>query len=106
MNACPAYETDALVRKINVDRYDDREVIRTNLIESFDQLMEFGRKHLSDKFFGRREQGQLEKYSGQRNGEQYFNAQRVYKFLRKESLLSSRTRCMWRMRTGSPRKVL
>ncbi len=51
LNACPAYETDALVRKINVDRYDDREVIRTNLIESFDQLMEFGRKHLSDKFF-------------------------------------------------------
>lgn len=26
-------------------------VIRTNLIESYDQLMEFGRKHLSDKFF-------------------------------------------------------
>lgn len=51
LNACPAYETDALVRKINMDRYDDREVIRTNLIESFDQLMEFGRKHLLDKFF-------------------------------------------------------
>ncbi|SCP98202.1 hypothetical protein [Anaerobium acetethylicum] len=30
---CPAYETDALVRKINVDRYDDREIVRTNLIE-------------------------------------------------------------------------
>lgn len=27
---CPAYETDALVRKINVDRYDDREIVRTN----------------------------------------------------------------------------
>lgn len=51
MNACPAYETDALVRRVNVDRYDDREIIRTNLIESFDQLMEFGRKHLLDKFF-------------------------------------------------------
>lgn len=51
LNACPAYETDALVRKINMDRYDDREVIRTNLIESFEQLMEFGRKHLPDKFF-------------------------------------------------------
>ena len=51
LNACPAYETDALVRKVNVDRYDDREVIRTNLIESFDMLMEFGRKHLPDKFF-------------------------------------------------------
>ncbi len=51
MDICPAYETDALVRKVNVDRYDDREIIRTNLIESYDQLMEFGRKHLPDKFF-------------------------------------------------------
>ena len=31
---CPAYETDALVRTVNVDRYDDREVIRINLAES------------------------------------------------------------------------
>ena len=51
LNACPAYGTDALVRKVNVDRYDDREIIRTNLIESFDLLMEFARKHLLDKFF-------------------------------------------------------
>ena len=47
----PAYMTDALLRKVNVDRYDDREVIKTNLIESYEQLMEFGRKHLLDKFF-------------------------------------------------------
>ena len=51
MDICPAYETDALVRRVNVDRYDDREIVKTNLIESYDQLMEFGRKHLSDKFF-------------------------------------------------------
>ncbi len=51
LNACPSYETDALVRKVNMDRYDDRKIIRTNLIESFDRLMEFGRKHLPDKFF-------------------------------------------------------
>lgn len=51
MNVCPAYETDALVRRVNIDRYDDREVVRTNLIESFDQLMDFARKHLPDKFF-------------------------------------------------------
>ena len=51
LNVCPVYETDALVRKVNVDRYDDREIVRTNLLESFDQLMEFGRKHLPDKFF-------------------------------------------------------
>lgn len=51
LNICPTYETDALVRKINIDRYDDREIIRTNLIESYDQLMEFAKKHLPDKFF-------------------------------------------------------
>lgn len=51
LNACPAYATDALVRKVNVDRYDDREIIKTNLIESYEQLLEFGRKHLPDKFY-------------------------------------------------------
>ena len=50
-NVCPAYETDALVQKVNVDRYDDREIVRTNLIESFDLLMDFIKKHLPDKFF-------------------------------------------------------
>ena len=51
LNACPAYETDALVRRVHTDRYDDREIIRTNLVESFDLLMEVARKHLPDKFF-------------------------------------------------------
>lgn len=51
LNVAPAYVTDALVRKVNVDRYDDREVIKTNLIESYNQLMDFGKKHLPDKFF-------------------------------------------------------
>jgi len=51
LNVAPAYVTDALVRKVNVDRYDDREIIKTNLIESYDKLLEFGRKHLPDKFF-------------------------------------------------------
>ncbi|MDD3138910.1 MAG: putative DNA binding domain-containing protein [Lachnospiraceae bacterium] len=50
-SVCPAYETDALVRKVNVDRYDDREIVQTNLIESFDLLMNFIKKHLPDKFF-------------------------------------------------------
>lgn len=50
-DVCPAYLTDALLRKVNVDRYDDREIVRTNLIESYDILMEFARKHLLDKFF-------------------------------------------------------
>ena len=33
LNVAPAYVTDALVRKVNVDRYDDREVIKTNLFK-------------------------------------------------------------------------
>lgn len=50
-DVCPAYLTDALLRKVNVDRYDDREIVQTNLIDSYDKLMEFARKHLPDKFF-------------------------------------------------------
>ena len=30
---CPAYKTDAILRKVNIDRYDDREIIKTNLIK-------------------------------------------------------------------------
>ena len=51
LDACPAYRTDAILRKVNVDRYDDRLIVQTNLIESFDFLMEFAEKHLQDKFF-------------------------------------------------------
>ena len=36
---------------MNTDRYDDREIVDTNLIESYDRLMEFIRKHLPNKFF-------------------------------------------------------
>lgn len=50
-DVCPAYLTDAFLRKVNVDRYDDREIVQTNLIDSYDKLMEFARKHLPDKFF-------------------------------------------------------
>lgn len=51
LDCCPAYETDALVRKVNIDRYDDREIVRTNLIESYELLLEFAKKHLPDKFY-------------------------------------------------------
>jgi len=47
---CPAYRTDALLRRINTERYDDRQIVETNLIESYDLLMEFTKKHLLDKF--------------------------------------------------------
>ena len=48
---CPAYQTDALVRKVNVDRYDDRLTVVTNLVESFEQLFKFATLHLPDKFY-------------------------------------------------------
>lgn len=47
----PAYRTDAYVQLADVDRYDDRVVVTTNLIEAYDQLMAFARKHLPDKFY-------------------------------------------------------
>lgn len=47
----PAYRTDALVRKINLDRYDDRLIVETNLIDSYELLMNFAEKHLWDKFY-------------------------------------------------------
>ena len=47
----PAYRTDAICRKINVDRYDDRDIIETNLIDSVGRLMDFAQKHLNDKFY-------------------------------------------------------
>ena len=47
----PAYTTDALLRRVNVDRYDDREIVETNLIESYEKLLEFAQKHMLDKFY-------------------------------------------------------
>ncbi|MBD5096520.1 MAG: HTH domain-containing protein [Lachnospiraceae bacterium] len=44
------YVTDAIYRVENMDRYDDRLQVSTNLIESYDRLMEFIAKHTSDKF--------------------------------------------------------
>jgi adenine-specific DNA-methyltransferase len=51
LNVCPAYRTDALLRKVNLDRYDDRVIVQTNLIESYGLLMQFAEKHLWDKFY-------------------------------------------------------
>ena len=50
MSVLPQHKTDAIFRVVDVDRYDDREVVTTNLIESYDRLMEFGKRHLNDLF--------------------------------------------------------
>ena len=50
-SAIPHYKIDALLRQIDLDRYDDRENIRCNLIDAYDKLMNFVAKHLPDKFY-------------------------------------------------------
>ena len=50
MSVLSHHKTDALFRVENKDRYDDRDVVITNLIDSYDRLINFGRKHLNDLF--------------------------------------------------------
>ena len=49
-NVLPHHKTDAIQRVTNTDRYDDRDDIRTNIIESYERLMAFVAKHLPEKF--------------------------------------------------------
>lgn len=51
LSALPHHKTDAIYRVKNLDRYDDREDIRTNLLESYEKLINFIDKHLDDKFY-------------------------------------------------------
>ena len=46
-----AYKTEALLQRVNEDRYDDRLTVGTNLIEAYDSLIAFGQKWLPDKFY-------------------------------------------------------
>jgi len=49
----PAYKVEAMVRIVNMDRWDDRinPPLRTNLIDTYLQLKEFVNKHLPEKFY-------------------------------------------------------
>jgi len=49
--ALPHHRTDAILRRENIDRYDDRDDIRVNLLRSYERLMQFIAKHLNDKFY-------------------------------------------------------
>jgi ATP-dependent DNA helicase RecG len=51
ISVLPHHRTDAILRKINIDRYDDRDDIRTNLLDSYVRLMDFVKKHLPDPFY-------------------------------------------------------
>ncbi len=47
----PHYKTDLILRINDTDRYDDRDDVRTNLIESYDRIMAFVEKHLPTPFY-------------------------------------------------------
>jgi ATP-dependent DNA helicase RecG len=52
IRSCTAnYITDAILRRENLDRYDDRLMVTTNLIDAYDRLVEFIAKHTLDRFF-------------------------------------------------------
>ena len=51
LQVCPAHRTDLLLRKVDVDRYDDRDLVITNLIDSYDRILAFVKKHLPDPFY-------------------------------------------------------
>lgn len=51
INVLPHHKTDAILRRVNLDRYDDRDIITVNLIESYTRMMEFVKKHLNDPFY-------------------------------------------------------
>ena len=52
IRSCTAnYVTDAILRRENTDRYDDRLMVITNLIDAYEQLVDFIGKHTRDKFF-------------------------------------------------------
>ncbi|HEY4336347.1 MAG TPA: RNA-binding domain-containing protein [Puia sp.] len=51
LDVLPHHRTDAILRVEDLDRYDDRDFITTNLMDSFNRLMAFIAKHLPDKFY-------------------------------------------------------
>ena len=56
LSVLPHHRTDAILRRVNVDRYDDRDDIRTNLIDSYSRLFAFCEKHLNDPFYLEKDQ--------------------------------------------------
>ena len=51
LNVVPYFKIDAILRRKDLERYDDRVTIQTNLIDTFDRLMAFVAKHLPDPFY-------------------------------------------------------
>ncbi|WP_428994841.1 hypothetical protein [Gardnerella swidsinskii] len=51
MSVLPQHKTDVIFRVFNVDRYDDRDVVITNLIESYDKKKAIFFSNYVDKRF-------------------------------------------------------
>ena len=51
LQTVPHHRTDLILRKVNLDRYDDRDFVDVNLVESYDRIMQFVHKHLPDTFY-------------------------------------------------------
>jgi ATP-dependent DNA helicase RecG len=52
IRSCTAnYLTDAIYRVEDLDRYDDRRLVRANLIDAYEQLIDFINNHTLDRFF-------------------------------------------------------
>lgn len=51
LTTVPHYFVDALLRRVDEDRYDDRDYIRDNLLNTYDRLIDFVGKHLYDPFY-------------------------------------------------------
>ena len=50
LDASPVYRTDAVLNRVDTDRYDDRLVVATNLIEAYEQLVSWCTRWLPDAF--------------------------------------------------------
>ena len=50
-SALPYYKIEAIVRRQDLMRYDDRLTVTCNLIDAYDLLIGFVEKHLPDKFY-------------------------------------------------------
>jgi ATP-dependent DNA helicase RecG len=48
---CVGAVTDCILRRENLDRYDDRLIVETNLIEAYDQIFAWIERHTLDRFF-------------------------------------------------------
>lgn len=50
LDVMPLYRTDAVLRRLDPDRYDDRLVCKSNLVRAYDELVDFCEKWLPNPF--------------------------------------------------------